>query len=194
MIGGVPATGKSTIALKLANLLSIKVCVGLDEVKEVIKIYETDPFIHKSSHDAWELIGPHNKTNIIKGFVRYCQVFQKSVQAIIKRSEKNGENVILEGVQLLPKFYYKNNNFHCLHFLITSKLSQCHKKKINSKISERHTRQIDVWSCRATEIRLIQAEMLKQSEKYHSIIIKEDTLNRQLEIIINCIKESYGLL
>lgn len=179
IISGVPNTGKSTIAIKLAAKLNWSVCVGVDQMKEVVKKYDSNPYIKRSSHDCWELIGKRTKRNILLGFKRYCKGIEVGVDPIIDRSKITGENIILEGVQLLPELFKKIKGFNKVYILIRSNFDREHYGKMDKKIKMRHMIQTDVWSKREPELRLIQDALKKSVSKSKScyIIHQVDQVN-----------------
>ncbi len=188
LICGMPATGKSTLAIKLAAELDFKVCIGVDEIKEVVKKYDNNPFLSKSSHDAWQLIGKRTEKNILSGFQKYCQGLKSGVMSIFEKSEKNGENIIIEGIQLLPKLYCHDlQNFNLFYFIIKSEYKNIYKEKIRHKILERHGKQVDVWSEKFREFILIEEEVLKQAERFKCHVLPEKNFYEQIEIIKNII-------
>lgn len=164
MISGIPATGKSTLAIKLAGILDFKVCLGVDEIKEIVKYYDNDPFIKCSSHDAWKLLGDRAPKNIIHGFKRYCAGLKPGVESVINRSCRTGENIIIEGVQLLPYLYSRIDSFEKLHIILESDLQNGHTQNIEYKVRERHSMQPDVWSNKLPEFRLIQQLLMQQAK------------------------------
>lgn len=189
-ISGIPATGKSTLAIKLAAKLDIKVCVGVDEVKEVVKIYDKNPFVHRSSHDCWQLIGERNKKNILLGYKKYCYGLKNGVGSIINRSKNNGENAIIEGVHLLPEIYLKTSELNVFYFLITSNFGFIHKKNIKKRLIERHKMQDDVWSERYPELKIIQNEMIMSANKFRCNILKENSISNQVKEIVKILEEN----
>ena len=193
LISGVPATGKSTLALELAYKLGIKVCLGVDEIKEIVKVYDQNPYIRCSSHDAWRLIGKRTKKNILLGFKRYCLGFQLGVMSIINRSERNGENLIIEGVHLLPNYYKLNNKFSKIHIILESNLGNFLEKNIKQKIAERHGRQPNVWSEKIPEFKNIQNMLIKQTKKSKNcFVLPEDKIEKNLDRILK-ILEAYEI-
>jgi 2-phosphoglycerate kinase len=190
-ISGIPASGKSTLAVKLAAKLNFKVCIGVDEIKEVVKHYDKNPFIKRSSHNCWQLLGARSDKNILKGYEKYCFGMTAGVSAIINQSRKTGENLIIEGVQLLPKLYSKFNNFNCFHFVLVSNFDRLHQNRIKQKITERHQIQTDVWSKKEKELKLIQLELIRQAKKCKNCyLLAEKGINEKIKRIITTLEKN----
>lgn len=187
IISGVPNTGKSTVAVKLASKLDWSVCVGVDQIKEIIKKYDRNPYLKKSSHDGWELIGKRTIRNILLGYQRYCKGLEAGMMQIIERSKVTGENIILEGVQLLPNFYKNIHGFNKIYILIKSNFDKKHYKKIIKKIEQRHKIQADVWSKRDSELKLIQNYLIRKSNTIDYCILEQADGKNLIEKIINII-------
>lgn len=156
IITGVPATGKSTLAIQLAAKLDWRIVVGLDEIKAVMKKYDKNKFLKRSSHDAWKLLGQRNKKNILAGFREYCLALKPGVELLLKKSEKTGENLIIEGVHLVPSLYRNIKGFNKLFIIIKSNFEKNHFLRIQSKVAERHKICPDVWSDRTEIFTMIQ--------------------------------------
>lgn len=162
IITGVPATGKSTLAIQLAARLDWRIVVGLDEIKAVMKKYDKNKFLAKSSHDAWQLLGQRSKKNILAGFRQYCLALKPGVDLLLKKSEKTGENLIIEGVHLVPSLYRKIRGFNKLFIVVGSNFEKKHFQRIQSKVAERHQICPDVWSDRTEIFTMIQNNFFRK--------------------------------
>jgi 2-phosphoglycerate kinase len=107
LIGGGTGIGTSTLAVRLAWLLEINRVVSTDSVREIVRHLlpnEIIPTLKVSTFEAGETItqvkSPHDR--LIYGFVSQSRKVLFGIEALIDRSIREGENMIIEGVHLIP--------------------------------------------------------------------------------------------
>ena len=174
LICGMPGTRKSSTMIQLAAWLGFQISLGTDEIREIMRKYDKDPFLQGVSHDRWKLLGPKTERNFIKGFLKHSEIIKKGVEVILEKSKKNGENLIIEGVHLVPSLYKNLSSFQTFHFILTVSLKQ-HKENIKDKIIRRHDRQKDVWTQKEDDLIKIQKILVRDSKNYPNIFILEST-------------------
>ena len=188
IISGVPATGKSTLAIQLAAELNWKIALGADEIKAIMKKYDKNKYLRKSSHDAWKLLGEKNQKNILEGFRRYSLALKPGVEIVINKSKKTGENLIIEGVHLIPSLYREVKGFNKLFVVVKSDFSRGHLSRIQNKVFERHSRQIDVWTGRMEIFSIMENRFFKQRVNSKDLHIEFSSTKKQIKKIINYIR------
>lgn len=109
LIGGASGVGKTTLAISLANLLSIPRVVATDDIRQTMRLMlssELMPALHPSSYMAGEAL-PESPTAeedpVISGFREQARVVAVGVRAIIARCVEENTSVIIDGVHLLPE-------------------------------------------------------------------------------------------
>jgi len=102
LIGGVPGTGKTTIAVELAKKLGIEHIIHTDTIRNIMRYYETNPLLHEVSHTAWKYFGECNNKNIIKGFFKHAFLLNKVIKDLIQDIIKKGSSAIIEGIHITP--------------------------------------------------------------------------------------------
>lgn len=163
-ICGMPGTRKSSTAIRLASNLGIKVVIGTDQIRDIVKYYVNDPFLHQPTHNCWRLIGSRTSDNIIAGYLRQSILIKQGVLSALRLAEKRGENMIFEGVHLAPSFYLGSKNVLDTHasdlaffyFLLWTKDENLHSKNIAMKIRLRHGKEAPWSEEKKEEIRAIQ--------------------------------------
>jgi 2-phosphoglycerate kinase len=106
LIGGASGVGKTTLAVRLANLLDIPRVVATDDIRQIMRLTlapELLPSIHASSYAT------QSSTNTvfdddIAGYREQAQLVSVGVRAIIERCIKENSSVIVDGVHLHPDF------------------------------------------------------------------------------------------
>ena len=86
LICGMPNSGKSSTAVQLAAKLGFPVCLGTDEVREVMKLYDRSPFLQGVSHNRWRLYKMKTEEYFIAGFNHHSWEVKRGVMKIINKS------------------------------------------------------------------------------------------------------------
>ncbi|HCG98698.1 MAG TPA: 2-phosphoglycerate kinase [Actinobacteria bacterium] len=108
LIGGTTGVGKSTIATTLAHRLGITHIVATDALREVMRIVlseELIPALHESTFLAYKAINrPIEGDPLVAGFREQTKVVAVGVRAVVDRAIKEGLNMVIEGVHVVPGF------------------------------------------------------------------------------------------
>lgn len=111
LLGGVPGTGKSTIATELANILGIVRTQSTDMLREVMRILipeRLSPPLHTSSFnagqviDATDIYAVRDEEHLLYGFHRQTELVEVACQAVLRRALNERVSMILEGVHIRP--------------------------------------------------------------------------------------------
>jgi len=108
LIGGTTGVGKSTIATEVAHRLGITHIVATDSLREVMRaVLSRDlmPSLHESTYLAWKAINrPIEGDPLVAGFREQTKVVAVGIRAVIDRAIREGLNVVIEGVHVVPGF------------------------------------------------------------------------------------------
>ena len=111
LLGGVPGTGKSTVATELANGLGIVRTQSTDMLREVMRILipeRVSPLLHTSSFDAGRAVDSadiytvKDEENLLYGFQRQTELVEVACQAVLQRALNERVSMIIEGVHIRP--------------------------------------------------------------------------------------------
>jgi len=110
LLGGVPGTGKSSVASDLANRLDIVRTQSTDMLREVMRVLipeRVSPLLHKSSFNAGaavraELNIVRGEEHLIYGFQRQSELVEVACQAVLQRAVGERVSMIIEGVHIRP--------------------------------------------------------------------------------------------
>lgn len=109
LIGGATGVGTSTLAADVARRLNIQSVVGTDSIREVLRrAISPDllPVLHKSSYEitAEDLRVPvEEEETALFGFRAQAAQVAVGVEALVDRGLKEGTNLVIEGVHLVPE-------------------------------------------------------------------------------------------
>ena len=109
LIGGATGVGTSTLAADVASRLNIQSVRGTDSIREVLRHAispDLVPALHKSSYaikpeDIRIPVKEENTT--LYGFRIQASQVAVGVEAIVDRGLKEGTNLVIEGVHLVPE-------------------------------------------------------------------------------------------
>ncbi|PIU26221.1 MAG: hypothetical protein COW32_06115 [Candidatus Aquicultor secundus] len=108
LVGGTTGVGKSTIATAVAHRLGITHVVATDSLREVMRaVLSKDliPSLHESSFMAWKAVNKSfEKDPLINGFIEQVKIVSVSIRAVVDRAIREGQNVVIEGVHVVPGF------------------------------------------------------------------------------------------
>jgi 2-phosphoglycerate kinase len=109
LLGGATGVGTSTLAADVARRLNIQSVIGTDSIREVLRrAISPDllPILHKSSYsiEPEDLRVPvEEEEMVLFGFREQASQVAVGVEAIVDRGLKEGTNLVIEGVHLVPE-------------------------------------------------------------------------------------------
>jgi len=203
LIGSASGIGKSTIAYELSKKLNIKYLLETDFIREVVRgVIGADyaPALHKSSYNAYttlktaNIIDSENKL-IEVGFEEHASFVFPAIEKVIKRSIKDKNSLIIEGVHLVPglinlKQFVNDAN---IYFFILTVDKDVHQQRFIKRAMElkRGGTQLDYFK----ENRIINDYLINQA-KYNNVPVinnedKDLTIKKILHYITEVSKEVF---
>ncbi|MEM4389672.1 MAG: AAA family ATPase [Candidatus Micrarchaeia archaeon] len=106
IVGGIPGTGKTTLASELAIRLGIRIVLGGDTLREFLRGMVDEkayPVLFSSVYEAWKHFGPEpTREAVIKGYVEQSRIMNACLARMLERCERDGESIVLEYLHFLP--------------------------------------------------------------------------------------------
>jgi 2-phosphoglycerate kinase len=98
LIAGATGVGKSTTAVKVANEHSFARLLSTDAIREIMRVVDTsdNAALHRSSFSKGE------SGDAVLDWQDTCKAVEAGVQATIERAQREGIDLILEGVHIEP--------------------------------------------------------------------------------------------
>ena len=198
LIGSASGIGKSTVAAELAKTLNIKHLVETDFIREVVRGIigkEYAPALHSSSYNAYSSLRNQenykNQAELINaGFEEHASFVLPAVERVIDRAIKDHDDIILEGVHLIPGFIdiEQFTDKASVFFFILSSDEEDHKNRFVKRAMEirRGGKQLDYFK----ENRIIHDHLIEQAQKHNVPIIKSYEIESTVKKMLSYINET----
>lgn len=122
-LGGSSGVGKSTVSLEAADRLGISVVISTDQVRAVIRsVVHPDlmPALSQSSFSAAKMLMSNLSGNsLLFAFEEQARTVQHGTMALARRSIKEGQQVMLNGVHIVPGLITPDEDFPLFTYVLT---------------------------------------------------------------------------
>lgn len=197
LIGSASGIGKSTIASEISNKLQIKYLIESDFIREIVRgIIGSDyaPALHSSSYNAYSTL--RDKSNyesrdklIEAGFEEHASFVIPAIENVIKRSIKDNDSIVIEGVHLVPGLIDIEqfaDNAKVFFFILTIDRDEHQKRFIKRAIEiKRGGKQLDYFE----ENRVINDDLIRKANKLNIPVINNQDMNNAVNKIMQYIHE-----
>ncbi len=197
LIGGVPGSGKSTIATEIASRLDIVRTQSTDMLREVMRIMipkKLSPSLHTSSFNAgraMEIPDVHKSEDehLLYGFQMQSEMVEVACEAVIQRALNENVSMIVEGVHIRPSLLKKIESSEavvvpvCLAVLDQNRLVQF----IKGRSVENKQRRAQRYLSNLDEIWQLQELLVSEADNEDIEIIDNDTIDETVVDIINIV-------
>lgn len=178
LIGGVPGTGKTTIAYHLALTLKIDKVLSTDMIKLFTKTYckNYDKYLYTTTHEAYKL----ENLSIIDGYLKHSKVINDQVLKVLDNIKD--KVIIIEGSTLNRDLLniIDKDKYEFVYLNLTLPIEDLKKRyKLKSKLRKSN------WLENITIIEEISNYLLKDN-----INILNNDIDKTLERIIKYVKEN----
>ncbi len=106
-IGGPTGVGKSSVSLKLCDLLGIRNFISTDTIKCILEVNNRNSILSYFSHDCWKYLGDFTKENLYSAFSLQSKTVCDSIDILLHDSVRHKKNTLFEGIHLLPSIIEK---------------------------------------------------------------------------------------
>jgi 2-phosphoglycerate kinase len=199
LIGSASGIGKSTIASELAKELDIKHLMETDFIREIVRGIigpEYAPALHKSSFDAYVTLRDKsrydgNTEDLIRaGFEDHASFVIPAVEKVIKRAVEDFDDVVIEGVHLVPGFvdFDKFKDDASIHFFILTANEEVHKERFVRRAMKikRGGKHLEYFR----ENRIINNFLVDHARENHVPVINNRDIESTIKRMLTLIKEN----
>ncbi len=138
LIGGIPGVGKTSISGYIGRELNINIILSGDYLREFLRPYADNGLMDVSVYSAYSLYGEKNDENIIKGYIGQSKSMYPGINAIFRRSLKNGEPLILETLYFLPEMLDEDIRDKIIKIYIHISDNNTHSERLKERINYTH--------------------------------------------------------
>ncbi len=139
-IGGSSGVGKSTVSQEVADRLGISVVISTDQVRAVIRSVlnpELLPALSQSSFSAAKMMRSNLSGNrLLFAFEEQARIVQHGTVALARRSVKEGQQVMINGVHVVPGLQPVDPDFPLFTYVLTVGTAQEHKGRFIKRFLE----------------------------------------------------------
>ncbi len=206
LIGGVPGSGKSTIATELANRLSIIRTQSTDMLREVMRALipkRVSPSLHTSSFLAGKAMHSSqffqaNKADaLVSGLQTQSEMVAVACEAVLNRAVNESVSTILEGVHMQPRLYRKLGKVDAIIVPVILAVLQQKRLRQNyrGRSSQAEKRTAKRYLKNFDEIWQLQTAILSEADAADIEIVdntdRDETISEVCKIVTETLATSY---
>jgi len=198
LVGGGTGTGKSTIAAELGRFLGFKRATSTDSIRHIMRTLFSDEFVpslHESSYTAHKSLSvplPAGVDPVLFAFREQATSICVGVSAMIDRAIREGVNMILDGVHLVPGFlnvapFRRSAIISWIMSTVSDEAS--HKARFSSREAGLRNRLARRYLDNFESIRKIQTYVLSLAEEHRIPIVENDDFDKAVASAISTVSD-----
>ena len=137
-VGGSSGVGKSTISQEVADRLGISVVISTDQVRAVIRsVINPDlfPALSQSSFSAAKMLKSNLTGNrLLFAYEEQARIVQHGTVALARRSVKEGQQVMINGVHIVPGLQNVEPEFPLFTYVLTVGSAEEHRGPVHQAL------------------------------------------------------------
>ncbi len=187
LVAGGTGIGTSTLAVRLAWLMEINHIVSTDSVREIVRRFlpaKIAPALSVSTYQTATMVKGvrSSKDALIFGFLSQSQKVLYGIESVIQRSIKEQEDIIIEGIHLVPgemdfiKKYKKKA--HIIEIMLDVHKENDHKQHFLTRHLQNANRIQKRYLNHFKEIRIIQNFLVQRAHVNNICVIENYNLKK----------------
>ncbi len=189
-LGGSSGVGKSSGSAEAADRRGISVVISTDQVRAVIRsILDADllPALHQSSFSAARMLRSNLTGNrLLFAFEEQSRIVQHGTLALARRSVKEGQQVMINGVHIVPGLIDLEVEFPLLIYVLTVGSAEEHRGRFIRRFLDGDRKPTE-YLTRMDAIRELDAYIVEQCERHGVPVVVstsfEDTVLRVMDAV-----------
>lgn len=177
-LGGASGVGKSTISEEAGDRLGISAVISTDQVRSVIRSVlspELLPALSQSSFSAAKMLRSNLSGNrLLFAYEEQARIVQHGTVALARRSVKEGQQVMINGVHIVPGLQSVEPEFPMFTYVLTVGSIEEHKGRFIQRFLE-GDRKPTQYLQRMDAIRELDAYIVEQCHRHGvEVIVASD--------------------
>jgi 2-phosphoglycerate kinase len=177
-VGGSSGVGKSTVSLEAADRLGISVVISTDQVRAVIRsVVSPDllPALSQSSFSAAKMLRSNLTGNrLLFAFEEQARIVQHGTAALARRSVKEGQQVMVNGVHIVPGLHDVDPSLPLFTYVLTVGTPEEHRGRFIQRFLDGDRKPTEYLQ-RMDAIRELDAYIVEQCHRHGVQVITSTT-------------------
>ncbi len=194
LISAAIGVGTAIVGEQISKKLNIQNIVSTDLVTHVLKrmINPTlSPELHNKSYRAYKTLRPMYSVlydKVLIGFEEHARFPAEGVEALVKRAINEGQNMIIRGEHLVPRFLSEPLISHPSIIYVTLKITdeEVHRKRYLSRYDESRHEKRNIYF---GSIRKIHDYLVEEARNREYTVIEATDLNSAIEVLDKLVKD-----
>jgi 2-phosphoglycerate kinase len=189
-LGGSSGVGKSTVSLEAADRLGISVVISTDQVRAVVRsVVHPDllPALSQSSFSAARMLRSNLSGNrLLFAFEEQSRIVQTGTLALARRSIKEGQQVMVNGVHVVPGLLEVEPGFPMLTYVLTVGSTEEHRGRFIQRFLDGDRKPTEYLQ-RLEAIRELDAYIVEQSRRHGVQVIISTTFEGTVLAVMDAV-------
>ena len=189
-LGGSSGVGKSTVSLQAADRLGISVVISTDQVRAVIRSVVNPgliPALSQSSFSAAKMLRSNLSGNrLLFAFEEQARIVQQGTLALARRSVKEGQQVMLNGVHIVPGLIESIPDFPMFVYVLTVGTTAEHRGRFIQRFLDGDRKPTEYLE-RMDAIRELDAYIVEQCERHGVPVIRSTTFEQTVLDVMDAV-------
>ena len=180
-LGGSSGTGKSTVSLEAADRLGISVVISTDQVRAVIRSVlnpELLPALSQSSFSADKMMRSNLTGNrMLFAYEEQARIVQHGTRALARRSVKEGQQVMINGVHIVPGLLPEQTDFPLFTYVLTVGTADEHRSRFIKRFLDGDRKPTEYLQ-RMDAVRQLDEYIVTQCQRHGVAVIRSSTFEQ----------------
>ncbi len=189
-LGGSSGVGKSTVSAEVAERLGIGVVISTDQVRSVIRsVLAPDllPALHQSSFSAAKMMRSNLSGNrLLFAFEEQARIVQHGTAALAVRSVKEGQQVLVNGVHIVPGLMEVDPSLPLFTYVLTVANLEEHRGRFIQRFLE-GDRKPTAYLERMAAIRELDDYIVEQCQRHGVTVVTSTTFEATVVAVMDAV-------
>jgi 2-phosphoglycerate kinase len=199
-VGGTSGVGKSTVSQAAAKALGIDTVLSTDMVRAVLRVTlhpELIPALSESSFSAQRMVRSNLEGNqLLIAFEQQASVVSEATLGLIRRMLKEGQQVMINGVHLVPGLFVVPEGWSVFSYVLTVSDPAEHERRFRQRF-DTFNRDASHALSRMAAIRDLDDYIVSHSQAAGATMIESTTFDETVSALVGAlakdIDEAYDL-